>query len=85
MKKFRVIVYAEDYDLGTSIVVQNDTYLMDVYESVFAKLKIPLPNKKEAIFSAKGKWAYALDNKLENFGEFNDDDLIFLSLWEQDY
>ena len=85
MEKFRVIIFVEDYDLGTSIVVQNDSYLMDVYKSILAKLKIPLPNKKEAVFSAKGKWTYALGNKLEDLGKFNDDDLIFLSLWEQDY
>lgn len=85
MEKFRVIIYAEDYDRGTSILVQNDTSLMDIYKRFFAKSKLPIPNQKEPIFTAKGKWKYALGNKLEDLGKFNDDDLIFLSLWEQDY
>jgi len=85
MEKFRVIIYAEDYDLGTSIVVKNDTSLMDIYKSFFAKSKLPIPNQKEPIFAAKGKWKYALGSKLEDLGKFYDDDLIILSLWEQDF
>ena len=85
MEKFRVIIYSEDYDLGTSIVVQNDTLLMDIYKSFFTKLKLPIPNQKEPILTAKGKWKYALGSKLEDLGKFCDDDLIILSLWEQDF
>lgn len=84
MEKFRVIIYAEDYDLGTDVVVQNVTSLMDIFKSFFEKLKLPIPNQKIPIFAAKSKWKYALGSILEDLGEFHDDDLIILSLWKQD-
>lgn len=85
MEKFRVIIYCTDCDLGTSVVVQNNTSLMDIYKNVFTKLNIPISNKKEPIFATKDKWKYALGNKLEDLGEFSDDDLIILSLWKKDF
>lgn len=85
MEKFRLIIYSRDYDLGTHIVVQNNTSLMEIYKGFLTKLKISIPNKKEPIFETNGKWVYALGNKLEDLGEFSDEDLIILSLVEKEF
>ena len=53
--------------------------------SFLTKLKISIPNKKEPIFETNGKWVYALGNKLEDLGEFSDEDLIILSLVEKEF
>lgn len=83
MDEFWIIVYSEDYDLGVGMVVKNDTLLMDIYKELFAKLRIPLPENKVAIFSAKDQWRCAGHNKLKDLGDFHDKDMIFLSLWDQ--
>lgn len=82
---FKIIVYLEDYDIGTSVAVHQDMPWMDVYEEALNKLNIQRPQYKEPIVKRATRWCYARCNSVSELGMFWWGDAVTITLWNSEF